>query len=189
MKEILLTTGRLILRELAESDLPGIYEYAQDPEVFRYQDWGPFNENETRAHLQMMMGYRKDNPRVHYELAVVLKANAQVIGNCGIHISNPANREGWIDCFLNRHYWNQSYAPEAVLNLLELAFKDLKLHRVFAYCAPDNPGAERALIKAGLKREGYLQKHKMVRGQWQDALLYAILESEWKGKSAEPELS
>jgi ribosomal-protein-alanine N-acetyltransferase len=126
-----------------------------------------------------MIAYQREIPRVYYELAVILRANSQLIGNGGIHISSFTNRQGWIDCFLSRKFWNLDYATEITIALLGFGFKDLKLHRIFANCAPSNIGSERVLIKVGLKREGYLRDYNLVRGKWQDALLYSMLEEEW----------
>ena len=36
-----LETERLLLREFQPEDEAAIYEYASDPEVVRYADWGP----------------------------------------------------------------------------------------------------------------------------------------------------
>jgi RimJ/RimL family protein N-acetyltransferase len=53
------------------------------------------------------------------------------------------------------------------------------LHRIFAWCDTENPASARVLEKAGMRREGVLRKNWTVRGEWRDALLYAMIESEW----------
>lgn len=173
---------RLTLRELEENDLMQIFLYAQDKEVFRYLEDGPFTKDETRLLLRKMISYQRENPRLQYELVAVLKTSGTIIGNCGIHISSLPNCEGWIDYTLNQKFWNQGFATEMTITLLDLAFNKLKLHRITATCLSTNTGSENVLIKCGLKQEGYLRKNKLIRGQWQDSFLYAILENEWISK-------
>jgi [ribosomal protein S5]-alanine N-acetyltransferase len=180
VKDILLETRRLFLRELAENDLPALNEYAGNPEVFRYQESGPFNESETRALLQMGMAYRIEEPRRHFELAIELKDTSRLIGNCGLQISSLSNRAGGIDCILNSQFWNQGLATEITAATLQFGFTELQLHRISATCAPENLASEKVLIKVGMKKEGCLRQDRKVRGQWRDSLLYAMLEDEWQ---------
>jgi ribosomal-protein-alanine N-acetyltransferase len=126
------------------------------------------------------MAYQKAIPRTQYELGIMLKDTSQIIGNCGLQITSPANRTGLADCSLNRRHWYTGYAVEAVLALMEFGFTELKLHRIFATCAPDNLASQRVLTKLGMKKEGCLREDKQVHGQWRDSLVYAILEYEWK---------
>jgi [ribosomal protein S5]-alanine N-acetyltransferase len=180
VKDILLETRRLFLRELTEDDLPALNEYAGNPEIFRYQESGPFNESETRALLQMGIAYRREEPRRHFELAVVLKDTSRLIGNCGLQISSLSNRAGGIDCILNSPFWNQGLATEITAATLQFGFTELQLHRISATCAPDNLASQKVLIKVGMKKEGCLRQDRRVRGQWRDSLLYAMLEYEWQ---------
>ena len=47
-----LQTGRLVLRELTDSDFGAVHAYASDPEVVRYMPWGPNSEAETREFIE-----------------------------------------------------------------------------------------------------------------------------------------
>jgi ribosomal-protein-alanine N-acetyltransferase len=45
-------TERLLLRDLAASDRHPVHEYASDPEVVRFMDWGPNTEEETNEFIE-----------------------------------------------------------------------------------------------------------------------------------------
>lgn len=180
MKHLSLTTERLVLREFDELDWQAVHEYASDPEVVRYMEWGPNTEDESRNFIRQAIAYQQEQPRRNYEFAVVLKARDRLIGGCGIHVSNPDSREGWIGYCFNRHFWGQGYATEAARALLTFGFDRLKLHRVFATCDPANIVSISVLEKIGMQREGHLREHKWAKGRWRDSFLFAILDHEWE---------
>lgn len=172
-------TERLILREMDESDFEAIHTYAQDPEVSKYQPWGPNSEEETWGYLQQVLLLQRQSPRKGFEIAVVLKEENLLIGACSVHVSDAENREGWMGYCYNKAYWGQGYASEAAKAILEFGFRNLGLHRIFATCDPDNIGSARVLEKAGMQREGRLREHKLQKGKWRDSYLYAVLEGEY----------
>jgi GNAT superfamily N-acetyltransferase len=74
---------------------------------------------------------------------------------------------------LARHAWGRGYATEAAAALLAFGFDEAGLHKISATCDPENIGSSRVLQKIGMRQEGRLQDHLLVRGQWRDRLLYA----------------
>ncbi len=179
MKRLWLTTDRLLLRDFDELDWQALHEYACDPEVVRHMEWGPNTEEESRDFIRWAIAYQKEQRRRNYELAVVLKTEDRLIGGCGIHVSEPDSREGFIGYCFNRLFWGQGYATEAARALLEFGFNQLGLHRIFATCDPENIASAHVLEKIGMQREGHLREHKWAKGKWRDSLLYAVLEQEW----------
>ena len=173
-------TKRLILRDLEEADWEAVHSYASDPEVVRYMAWGPNTEEETKNFIQRAIAYQTEQPRKNYTLAIVIRSEDILIGCCGIHVSNPDNRGGWIGYSFNRNFWGQGYATETAKALLKFGFSQLNLHRIFATCDPANIASVRVLEKIGMQREGHLREHKWAKGKWRDSLLYAILDYEWK---------
>ena len=168
-------TDRLVLRELEEVDWEAAHSYASDPEVVRYMDWGPNTEDETRKFIQRASEGQREQPRKNYELAIVLKEDGQLIGGCGIHVSDPINREGWIGYCLSRHFWRRGYATETAKALLRFGFDQLNLHRMFALCDPENIASAHVLEKAGMQQEGRFRERKFRKGTWHDELVYAII--------------
>lgn len=168
-------TDRLVLRELEEMDWEAVHSYASDSEVVRYMDWGPNTEDETRNFIQRASEGQREQTRKNYELAIVLKEDERLIGGCGIHVSDLANREGWIGYCLSQHFWRQGYATETAKGLLRFGFDQLNLHRIYALCDPENHASIHVLEKAGMGQEGHFRERKFRRGKWHDELLYAIV--------------
>jgi ribosomal-protein-alanine N-acetyltransferase len=176
----IIKTERLFLRNLEVNDWQAVNEYASDPEVVRYMDWGPNTEKETKEFIQRAMSTQEEKSRRMYTLAIVVEKEDRLIGSCGINVSNAENREGWLGYCLNRNFWGRGYGTEVARGLVNLGFTKLALHRIFATCDPRNTASAHVLEKSGMKREGCLREHKWSKGKWRDSCLYAILEHEWK---------
>ncbi|MCL6578991.1 MAG: GNAT family N-acetyltransferase [Candidatus Bathyarchaeota archaeon] len=176
---LVILTKRLILRDFNEEDWKSVHEYASDPEVVRYVEFGPNTEEESKNFIHRALVHQKEKPRKDFTLAIVLKATNTLIGGCGIYLISPDNQEGSIGYVLNRNFWGQGYATETAQALLEFGFNQLKLHRISATCDPKNTSSARVLEKIGMRREAYFHEHKWIKGKWRDSLLYAILEHEW----------
>lgn len=173
-------TERLVLRDFEEADWKLVHDYASDPEVVRYMPWGPNTVEDTKNFIRRAIAYPQEQPRRSYSLAVVLASQNVLIGGCGIYVSNPDEREGYIGYVFNRNYWRQGYATETAKALLTFGFNQLNLHRIFATCDPANTASARVLEKIGMQLEGHFREHKWVKGRWVDSLQYAILDHEWK---------
>jgi len=173
-----LESERLVLREFTERDFDAVHRYGSDPEVVRFMPWGPNTEEDTAAFLRRAIAKQIREPRTQYELAVTLKDSGQLIGGCGIRVSNL--KQGDIGYCLNRGYWGKGYATETAMRLLRYGFEDLGFHRLYATCDPNNLRSRRVLEKAGMRLEGHLRENVLKRGEWRDSLVYAILEKEWK---------
>ncbi len=173
-----LTSSRLILRDFRVDDYEAVHSYASDPEVARHIPWELLTEEETRKYVQGKVARQGVSPRVDYELAVTLRDDGTLIGECYISSSAP-DSGGDIGFILNRDYWGRGLATEVTRILLDFGFRDLHLHRISATCGPENVASSRVLEKNGMRLEGRFREHKLVRGKWRDSLIYAIIDHEW----------
>jgi ribosomal-protein-alanine N-acetyltransferase len=173
-----LHTERLHIREFEPTDEADIHEYASDPEVCRFMEWGPNTHEETRTFLARKLERMKNEPRTEFELAVVLMAERKVIGGVGIRIKSTKHREGDIGYVLGRRYWNRGIVTEASRAVLDYGFTQLKLHRIYATCDAENRGSARVMEKLGMRYEGRKRENAFEKGRWRDTVMYAILEDD-----------
>ena len=173
-----LHTDRLHIREFELSDEADIHEYASDPEVCRFMEWGPNTPEETRAFLARNLQSMTAMPRTAFELAIVLQAERKVVGGVGIRIKSERHREGDVGYVLNRRYWNRGIVTEASRAILEYGFTQLKLHRIYATCDAENAASSKVLEKLGMTYEGRKRQNAFEKGRWRDTVMYAILEDD-----------
>jgi [ribosomal protein S5]-alanine N-acetyltransferase len=75
-------------------------------------------------------------------------------------------------------YSRQGYMTAAVRTLIPFVFDTLGFHRLEAACLPDNTPSRRLLETCGFIYEGLARKYLKINGQWQDHLLYAVVEDD-----------
>lgn len=175
-------TERLILRDFVPDDWKRVLEYQTDPLYLRYYEWA--ESDRTPESVQEFVGWfldhQKQNPRIKFQLAVTLKSNDLLIGNCGIRMDEVNATEADIGYELDPAHWNQGYATEATHAIVDFGFSKFGLHRVAAWCVADNIGSAHVLEKLGMRFEGRLREKDYYKGKWWDILMCAILEDEWK---------
>lgn len=182
-----LETNRLVLREFAPEDWEAVHEYASDVRTTAYMLWGPHEPEQTRAFVDLANEWRQAQPRTHYELAITLKDSGKLIGGCGLTAPGMETGgqgggfgSGELGYILHRDYWRQGYGSEAAEALMTYGFGVLNLHRIQAYCHPDNKASAGVMTKIGMQYEGHLRENLLFKGVWRDSLLHAMLQSDWR---------
>lgn len=183
------TTQRLILREFKQSDWPDILDYQSDPLYLRYYDWTGRTPAAVQDFVKGFLAQQKEQPRIKFQLAVVLKSSQQLIGNCGIRMKSAGAYEGDIGYELSSKHWGHGYATEAARAMVAFGFTELKLHRIWSWCIAENVGSVRVLQKLGMQPEGRLRENEYFKGRWWDTLLFGMLESDWKSRQPVMDIS
>lgn len=179
---MILETERLLMRDFVESDWEAVLAYQTDPLYLRYNHWTERSEAGVRAFVQMFIDHQKQQPRQKFQLALVLKSENRLIGNCGIRINNLKAREANIGYELDSRYWGRGYATEAARAILRFGFETLAMRRIWAQTIAENVGSARVLEKIGMHLEVRLPQKEFIKGKWRDHLLYAILDHEWQNR-------
>lgn len=174
-----LTTSRLLLRELAESDAAAANEYERDPAVVRYQSHAPRTLEESLAYIQRVHASTAEHsPRRLFDLAVTQKG--RFIGRAGLHITAPGSGQAELWYILHPAHWGHGYIPEAAQALLRLGFGELGLHRVTIDTDPRNLASIRVAQKLGMRQEAHFIENLFLKGEWCDSLIFALLAREWR---------
>lgn len=174
----MIETTDLTLREFVPDDWGAVHAYAQDPEVVRYELWGPNDEEQTLAFIGSAIRAQAEVPRRAFELAVTLRTTGELIGGAGLRIRDTTHREADIGYALHRSHWRKGLGTQVARGFVRFGFERLGLHRIWATCHCENVASAKVLARAGMRQEGRLRAHRFQRGAWQDSLLFAILETD-----------
>lgn len=172
-------TERLLLREFREADFDDVHDYARDPRVARFMDWGPNTEAQTAEFMARKWEEQARWPRDEVNLAIEHVGDGRVIGSIRLAVNDRANLTGDFGYSLNSAYWRQGYATEAGRAILQVGFRTLGLHRIWAECDTENVGSYGVMAKLGMRREAEVRQGKRVKGEWRDRYVYAILADEF----------
>ncbi|WP_282608668.1 GNAT family N-acetyltransferase [Pelagibius sp. Alg239-R121] len=171
-----LTTERLELRPLKESDLPQMQRYATRPKFYRYNPIEEQTPESVAVFLQKELEKQRHDGR--HVLALEPKEVGFIVGTVRIEVRDQNHRHGDLGYALDSEYQGRGYMTEAVQRLIRFGFEELQLHRIWATCNIDNAPSWRLMERAGMTREGLLRDDKFLRGHWRSSYLYAILASD-----------
>jgi ribosomal-protein-alanine N-acetyltransferase len=178
-----LETERLILRDFTADDWPTVLAYQSHPDYLRYNGWTHRTPEAVQAFVEMFIECQAQDPRYSFQLAVVLKATQQLIGNCGIRKQSLDSHQADIGYEFAPEHWGKGYATEAAQAVVEFGFSTMGVHRVWASLVADNTGSAHVLEKLGMQLEGRLRDAEYFKDRYWDTLIYGMLASEWKRSS------
>ena len=180
-----LRTDRLDLRPVGPDDLPALHAYLSRDDVARYLYDGPQDEAAIRETVERKR--RRTALRAEGDVlnpAVVLRATGEVIGDVLLCWTSAEHRQGEIGYVFHPDHAGHGYATEAAAALLRLGFDGLGLHRIVGRLDGRNAGSARVLERLGMRREAHLRENELVKGEWTDELVYALLARDWRAYTA-----
>jgi ribosomal-protein-alanine N-acetyltransferase len=179
MKTIELFNERLKLRLIEFSDLNAIHNLHSLPETDQYNTLGiPESIAVTKKVITPLISDNQQQNILNYSFAVEELRTGTFIGLLGFKLGSKKYSNVEVYYKLNKAYWGNGYATEAVNLVLDFGFKNLKLHRITAGCAIDNIASIKVLEKVGMKREGHAKQTLPLKSGWSDNYEYAILETD-----------
>lgn len=172
-------TERLLLRKMALSDAPDLFEYASDPQVAAYVLWDHHQslEDSRRYLAYMLEKYERGDVA---EWGIVHKRDERFIGTCGFMWWNTLHHRAEIGYALSPRYWNRGLMTEAVKRVIKFGFDKMQLNRIEARCIPGNVASEKVMKHVGMKYEGLMRKQAFTSGAFHDLKMYAILKEEYE---------
>jgi ribosomal-protein-alanine N-acetyltransferase len=178
---ITLTTERLTLRWLAETDAAAQYAIYSDEVAMRYWSAGAWTDIEqARANIaQSMENYQNGSG---LRLAIELRETGDMIGNFSLYAFSASNRRCDIGYALNRAHWGKGYLGEAMTAALNYAFTELDLNRIEADIDPRNEASAKLLERKGFQKEGYMPERWIVNGEICDTVFYGLLRRHWEAR-------
>jgi len=168
-------TERLVLRKPRMDNAPAIFAgWAQDKEVTRYLTWRPHQRIEqTQEFVKSCLLAWEQETRFPY--LITLKESDEVIGMIDPRIEGSRLGIGY---GAGRAHWGKGYIPEATRAIIEWAFQQPSLYRVYATTDVENAASRRVLEKVGMQCEGVLRKyilHPNISDIPRDSYMYAIV--------------
>lgn len=166
----ILTTPRLRLRMLRDSDFEEYAAIHMDDEVTRYTARTHLTRFDSWRHMATMVGHW--HLRGYGFWAVEELATGRLAGRVGFW-----NPDGWPDfeCgwTIGREFWGRGYAPEAARECLRYGFEVLQRPHVISLIDPENKASIAVAEKVGesLSGETEILGHRV--------LVYKITAAEW----------
>lgn len=81
---------------------------------------------------------------------------------------------------LAEKYQGQGLMKEALVEIIRFAFERRNLHRIRAEYMPRNERSGNLLRSLGFQVEGYSRDHLLINGRWEDHILAALTNPNWR---------
>ena|SRR5436190_9869951 len=167
--------GRVRLRRPVATDAEAIFwSYTQDPLVCRFLLWRPHKSiATTQEFITSCIDAWKSDTRRPYVIAE--KPSSSAIGMIEARVQGSTVDVGYV---LARSHWGKGLMAEAIAALAKASLAVPRFFRIQAFCDVENSQSQRALEKAGLRREGRLERwvvHPNVSPEPRACFMYALV--------------
>jgi RimJ/RimL family protein N-acetyltransferase len=176
-------TERLLLRPYEEGDLPVFGAMHGRADVARYLMWEPRDEVAARDALTKNIARTGiDEDRDALCLAAFTRETGAFVGEFVLFMSSRPNRTGETGYIIDPAAAGHGYATEGCLAMLRIGFVQCGMHRIIGRIDARNAASARVLEKCGLRREAHFVRNELVKGEWCDEVVYAVLTDEWQAR-------
>lgn len=160
-----------ILRPWQLSDLESMVAFANNFNIaknltdkFPY----PYTEKDGNSYLNMVM---MDDPLRVFAIDI----GGLAVGSIGVFPQDDIHRlNAEMGYWLAEPYWGKGITTQAILLMVEYAFRTFPIDRIFARPFGSNIASQRVLEKAGFLLEGRFYKALIKNGVLEDELFYSI---------------
>lgn len=177
-----------MLREIEKRDLKKINKWRNDKEVIYFLgcNFGYISEATDEQWYQNYLSNRDRNTR----LSIIENESNTFIGNVNLTNIHHINRTAEFSIVIgDKKYWSKGIGESVTRRVLQHAFLDLNLNRVYLYVLEYNTRAVKMYKKVGFILEGKLEEAVHKDGKNHDLILMAILRKRFNQVTTEHEVN
>ncbi|RSD28430.1 GNAT family N-acetyltransferase [Mesobacillus subterraneus] len=177
MSQKQIVTERLVLRLFQKADAEAVTRMCNNYNIYKntlYLPY-PYSVDDALAWIERHLDHFLADQS--YEFAITDKKSGEVYGAIALS-NNQKFKHGELAYWVGEEYWGKGYATEAARAVVEFAFQEKKLHKVFARHFASNPASGKVLQKLGMKKEGLLIDHVIKEGQYEDLVYYGLIKKQ-----------
>jgi RimJ/RimL family protein N-acetyltransferase len=175
-------TRRLVLRDFTFDDVARTALYAGDPAVARMM--APVPLPFTEAHASAFIGDVLASNALGGGLGLAVARKREpdaLIGTVTFAGEGASVEIGW---WFGRAFWGKGFATEAVMALIDVAFRAPQVETIVAGAFTDNPASLRVHEKLGFRTTGHSRRMSQARGVMVDHVDMALTRADWLGRRA-----
>ena len=167
-----LAGSRVRLAPLSPKDGPALFRWINDRELVHFN--AAFRPVSAAHHAAWMRDVIKRKDTAIF--AIRVKRGDRLIGTCQLHSISTVHRNAELQIRIGEaRARGRGYGVEAVRMLVDFAFRDLNLHRVWLNVFATNTAALKTYVATGFTREGVLRDAAFVNGRYVDVVVMGIL--------------
>jgi [ribosomal protein S5]-alanine N-acetyltransferase len=169
-----LTTERLVLRALRETDAPALFAIRTDERVMQFI--GRRRATTLQDALDLIAVIHRDqqaNDGITW--AITLKGDDTLIGTIGYYRLKKEHYRGEIGYLLSANHWRRGIMGEALEAAVACGFERFGFHSIEADTDPLNVASNTLLARHGFVREGFFKENFFWDGEFKDSAVWSRL--------------
>ena len=179
----LIETEHLILRRFNRRDVIAL-EAGVRASLVDLNEWLPwahmdYTRDDAVAFVRDSIQAWKESKAFDYAIRPSEQPDLH-LGNISIWQTSRTGKIGEIGYWIRSDMVGRGYATEATRAMMRVGFESMGLHKITLRIALGNRGSERVAEKLGFTHEGILREELLIRGNWVDHTLYAMLDREFR---------
>ena len=167
---------RIILREQREEDAPFFaYWFSQSRVMFQCGFEKPVTEEEMKTCITV--NHRSEDSAWF----TITDLDGNILGETGLLRMFPAWHQTDLTIIIpDPEMQRKGYGTEAIRIMLDMAFREYRMHRVSIGVVGLNTDALKFYEKIGFRQEGILEEAYYWNDEYSDFIMMRILSHEWK---------
>lgn len=175
----MLIGNKISLRPTKIDDWQHFYKWLNDPEVTNFIGFHlPLSEMQEKRWIDEQVCKQNST-----EVLFVIEHNDQSksIGFCCINKINYKDRNAELTIIIGESsFWGQNLGTEIGNLLINYAFGQLNLNRLYTGVYNFNKRSLKSIVKLGFKKEGRQRQAVFKNGSYHDIILFGLLHNEKK---------
>jgi RimJ/RimL family protein N-acetyltransferase len=164
--------------EVSDADIVADwYQQIEDVSIFDRQLPLPINHSEVIA-LVKSLAADQEKEKCRWFIAETIEGEA--VGMAGLEAINLLHGNAIMPVFIAQPWRRSGVGIRMACMVIDLAFKQLRLHRVASLYRADNAASNALLSCLGFKQEGISRQSWFGQGQYFDLLNVGVLVDEWE---------
>ena len=153
------------------------WQWRNEPRARQFNPFEPLSIEELAGRLGAAGGDLRNQSFRAYRWLVEVDEHG-FIGTVSIR-ANWRMLHGEIGYQIGERWSRRGFGGAAVATLIDTAFADSTLRRLFATISIGNEASRRIVRRLGFIHEGTLRRHHLIEGRYVDQWIYGLLREEW----------
>lgn len=167
----------ITFRPLENRDLPDRVRWFNKKEVSQYLGSEIRQGTTLKKQQEWFKRFTKKDDRKMF----TIECDGEPVGNVALTDISKTDCNAGLFIAIDSEFHGKGIGQKAVKYILDIAFRELHLHKVWLYVIELNKSAIKLYEKCDFKREGILKEMWKINGKYYDEIVMAIFNPNEKG--------
>lgn len=172
-----LTTKRLLLRDIVQDDIHGIFRGLSHPQVTRYYGVSYATLEATQEQMDWYREQLLERTGIWW---IICRPDAphELLGACGYNDWEHDHRRAELGYWLLPQHWRDGIMRESLEAVIAHGFAAMDLHRIEAVVDTDNAASSGLLRRLGFTHEGVRRECELHNGRYLSLDCFGLLRTQ-----------